>query len=112
MARVVSNLFIVDAKMEVMVGSNRKEGILLAVSVLSNGLFDSENDRCTLSKTIEDYLVYSNTEAETHHGCGTQILPLLLIYWNSEYFITVFCILVVAFLFISSNKLKFLLLPW
>ena len=101
MARVVSNLFIVGAKMEVMVASNRKEDILLAVSVLSNGLLDSENDRYTLYKTIEDYLAYSNTEAEIHNGCGTQILPLLLIYWNSEYFITVFYILVVALPFLS-----------
>ena len=104
MARVVSNLFIVGAKMEVMVASNRKEDILLAVSVHSNGLLDSENDRYTLYKTIEDYLAYSNTEAEIHNGCGTQILPLLLIYWNSEYFITVFYILVVALPFLSPTN--------
>ena len=66
-----------------MAGSNRKD-VLFAVSALSDGLFDSEEDRRALSETIGDYFAYSDTEAETENECGMRILSLLLIYWYSE----------------------------
>ena len=67
-----------------MAGSNRKEDVLFAVSALSDGLFDSEEDRRALSETIGDYFAYSDTEAETDNECGMRILSLVLIYWYSE----------------------------
>ena len=68
-----------------MVGSYRKEDVLFVVSALSDGLFDSEKDGRALSKTIGDYFVYSDMEAETDNECDMWILSLLLIYWHSEW---------------------------
>ena len=68
----------------VMVGSNRKQDVLFVVSVLFDGLFDSEEDGRASSKTIGDYFAYSEMKAETDNECDMRILSLLLIYWHSE----------------------------
>lgn len=44
--------------------------ILFAVSALSDGLFNSEEDIRAYTEVIEDYFADSETEAETDNECG------------------------------------------
>ena len=69
-------MFITGAKTKVMAVSKRKEDVLFAVSALSDGLFDNEEDIRAYSETIGDYFAYSDTEAETDTECGMRNLTL------------------------------------
>ena len=69
-------MFITGAKTKVMAGSKRKEDVLFAVSALSDGLFDNDEDIRTYSETIRDYFAHSDTVAETDTECGMHNLTL------------------------------------
>lgn len=64
------DLFIVGAKTKVMAAGNKRGDVLFAVSALSDGLFNSEEDIRAYTEVIEDYFADSETEAETDNECG------------------------------------------
>ena len=56
-----------------MVASLKKADVLFAVSALSDGFFDNNEDRHTYTQVIEEYFADSGdeTEAETENEDGT-----------------------------------------
>ena len=52
-----------------MAAGNKRE-VLFAVSALSDGLFNSEEDIHAYMEVIEDYFVDSETEAEMDNECS------------------------------------------
>ena len=64
------DLFILGTKTKLMAATSKKEDVLFAVSALSDGLFDRDEDLRAYTQVIEDYFADSETEGDTDNECG------------------------------------------
>ena len=64
-----------------MAASLRKADVLFAVSALSEGYFDNNEDRCAYTQLVEEYFVESGDEmeADTENEDGMRRIPRILI---------------------------------